>query len=138
MFVNPISETLFQMLNNKICYFDLILSSSVKVKAKTILTIIILIYRNFIVTDTYIDKKNDKFARVLDQISSGKDFNSLMVFLSKIVFGDLTKYGIRRPNKGPIYMKRHHGKYPIIDVGTFNKIKSGHSFDNHFVPYFCH
>ncbi|KGN45383.2 probable indole-3-pyruvate monooxygenase YUCCA10 isoform X2 [Cucumis sativus] len=51
--------------------------------------------------------------------------DSLMVFLSKMVFGDLTKYGMKRPNKGPIYMKRHHGKFPIIDAGTCNKIKSG-------------
>ncbi|CAK9310047.1 unnamed protein product [Citrullus colocynthis] len=51
--------------------------------------------------------------------------DSLMVFLSKIVFGELTKYGMKRPEKGPIHMKRHHGKFPILDVGTFNKIKSG-------------
>lgn len=47
-----------------------------------------------------------------------------MVLLSKLVFGDLTKYGIERPTEGPFYMKVKYGKYPAIDVGTFKKIKS--------------
>nr|POE62181.1 putative indole-3-pyruvate monooxygenase yucca10 [Quercus suber] len=45
--------------------------------------------------------------------------------LSKLVYGDLTKYGIRRPTEGPFYMKRMYGKYPLINVGTCKKIKSG-------------
>ena len=36
-----------------------------------------------------------------------------MVMLSKLVYGDLTKYGIRRPTKGPFYMKLQYGKYPV-------------------------
>ncbi|KAK7284704.1 hypothetical protein RJT34_19456 [Clitoria ternatea] len=51
--------------------------------------------------------------------------DSLMVILSRIVYGDVTKYGVARPNEGPFYMKVKYGKYPVIDVGTFNKIKSG-------------
>ncbi|CAK9318013.1 unnamed protein product [Citrullus colocynthis] len=49
----------------------------------------------------------------------------LMVMLSKVVYGDVTKYGIRRPVEGPMYMKVKYGKYPIIDGGAFQKIKSG-------------
>nr|XP_023891212.1 probable indole-3-pyruvate monooxygenase YUCCA10 isoform X2 [Quercus suber]POE62183.1 putative indole-3-pyruvate monooxygenase yucca10 [Quercus suber] len=49
----------------------------------------------------------------------------LMVMLSKLVYGDLTKYGIGRPTEGPFYMKVKYGKYPLFDVGTYKKIKSG-------------
>ncbi|KAK3193972.1 hypothetical protein Dsin_025282 [Dipteronia sinensis] len=51
--------------------------------------------------------------------------DSLMVMLSKLVYGDLTKYGIVRPTEGPFFMKVAYGKYPIFDIGTCNKIKSG-------------
>ncbi|XP_022771035.1 probable indole-3-pyruvate monooxygenase YUCCA10 isoform X2 [Durio zibethinus] len=50
--------------------------------------------------------------------------DSLMVMLSKLVYGDLTKYGITRPKQGPFFMKVAYGKYPVFDVGTHNKIKS--------------
>lgn len=50
--------------------------------------------------------------------------DSLMVMLSKFVYGDLTKYGINRPSEGPFFMKVKYGKYPVIDVGTYEKIKS--------------
>ncbi|KAM5547186.1 hypothetical protein ABKV19_001607 [Rosa sericea] len=48
-----------------------------------------------------------------------------MVLLSKLVYGDLTKYGIARPKEGPFFMNIKYDKYPAIDVGTCNKIKSG-------------
>ena len=48
-----------------------------------------------------------------------------MVMLSKLFYGDLTKYGITRPTEGPFSMKIKYGKYPVVDVGTYNKIKSG-------------
>lgn len=51
--------------------------------------------------------------------------DSLMVMLSKLAYGDLTKYGITRPKEGPFFMKVAYGKYPVFDVGTYNKIKSG-------------
>ena len=51
--------------------------------------------------------------------------DSLMVLLSKLRYGDLTKYGIQRPQEGPFALKVKYGKYPVIDVGTYKKIKSG-------------
>ncbi|KAK7396836.1 hypothetical protein VNO78_17997 [Psophocarpus tetragonolobus] len=50
--------------------------------------------------------------------------DSLMVILSKMVYGDVTKNGLSRPKEGPFYMKVKYGKYPVIDVGTYQKIKS--------------
>ncbi|PON96661.1 Flavin monooxygenase-like enzyme [Trema orientale] len=54
-----------------------------------------------------------------------KMVDSVLVMLSKLVYGDLTKYGIERPTEGPFYMKVKYGKYPVIDVGTYEKIKTG-------------
>ncbi|KAL5561568.1 hypothetical protein UlMin_031315 [Ulmus minor] len=51
--------------------------------------------------------------------------DSLLIVLSKLVYGDLTKYGIKRPKEGPFFMKEEYGKYPVIDVGTYEKIKTG-------------
>ncbi|XP_023738363.2 probable indole-3-pyruvate monooxygenase YUCCA10 [Lactuca sativa] len=50
--------------------------------------------------------------------------DSLLVLLSKLTYGDLTKYGIQRPKEGPFFLKVRDGKYPVINVGTFKKIKS--------------
>uniref|UniRef100_A0A5B7B3U2 Flavin-containing monooxygenase n=1 Tax=Davidia involucrata TaxID=16924 RepID=A0A5B7B3U2_DAVIN len=50
---------------------------------------------------------------------------SLVVMVSKLWYGDLTKYGIKRPQEGPFTFKAKYGKYPIIDLGTCKKIKSG-------------
>ncbi|KAE8009606.1 hypothetical protein FH972_006034 [Carpinus fangiana] len=51
--------------------------------------------------------------------------DSLMVMMSKVVYGDLSKYGIRRPSEGPFYMKNKYGKYPVADVGAYEKIRAG-------------
>ncbi|KAI3449550.1 hypothetical protein Pfo_006215 [Paulownia fortunei] len=51
--------------------------------------------------------------------------DSMVALMSKAVYGDLTKYGIQRPKEGPFALKVNYGKYPVIDVGTFHKIKSG-------------
>ncbi|KAH7838305.1 hypothetical protein Vadar_024776 [Vaccinium darrowii] len=48
-----------------------------------------------------------------------------MVLLSKLRYGDLSKNGIQRPKEGPFALKENYGKYPVIDVGTCDKIKSG-------------
>ncbi|XP_022774069.1 probable indole-3-pyruvate monooxygenase YUCCA10 [Durio zibethinus] len=48
----------------------------------------------------------------------------LIVLMSKMVYGDLSKYGIRRPKKGPFFLKETTGRAPVIDVGTVHKIKS--------------
>ncbi|XP_051118528.1 probable indole-3-pyruvate monooxygenase YUCCA10 [Andrographis paniculata] len=48
----------------------------------------------------------------------------IVSLMSKLVYGDLTKYGFSRPKEGPFAMKLKYGKYPIIDVGTLRKIRS--------------
>lgn len=51
--------------------------------------------------------------------------DSLLVILSKIVYGDLTKYGIERPQEGPFSLKVKYGKYPVIDMGIYRRMKTG-------------
>lgn len=48
----------------------------------------------------------------------------LMVMASKLVYREMSKYGLSRPKEGPFFMKVAYGKYPVLDVGTYGKIKS--------------
>ncbi|OMO77848.1 Flavin monooxygenase-like protein, partial [Corchorus capsularis] len=43
----------------------------------------------------------------------------------RVYYGDLTKYGITRPEQGPFLMKAAYGKICVVDLGTCSKIKSG-------------
>lgn len=49
----------------------------------------------------------------------------LVLLMCYLVFGDTSKYGLRRPAIGPFSRKLQNNVYPVIDVGTYNKIKSG-------------
>lgn len=51
--------------------------------------------------------------------------DSVVTMMSKFVYGDFSKFGIQRPKEGPFALKVKYGKYPVIDVGTLDKIKSG-------------
>ncbi|KAK9067658.1 hypothetical protein SSX86_011769 [Deinandra increscens subsp. villosa] len=51
--------------------------------------------------------------------------DSLLVWSSKLMYGDLTKYGMQRAKEGPFFIKVRDNKYPVIDMGTFKNIKSG-------------
>ena len=53
---------------------------------------------------------------------------------AKTMFGDLSKYGIHRPEEGPFFLKATKGRSPVIDVGTVSKIKSGEIQVRTFVP----
>jgi cation diffusion facilitator CzcD-associated flavoprotein CzcO len=43
----------------------------------------------------------------------------------RLVVGDLSKYGIRRPDRGPNQMIEEEGRVPLLDVGTIAAIKAG-------------
>ncbi|KAM0881268.1 hypothetical protein ACQ4PT_033058 [Festuca glaucescens] len=42
-----------------------------------------------------------------------------------LVFGDTAKHGLPRPAVGPFARKLQINAYPVIDVGTYSKIKNG-------------
>lgn len=46
-------------------------------------------------------------------------------FLAKLTVGDLSKYGLHRPDMAPAKQLRTLGKTPVIDVGTVKQIKKG-------------
>ncbi|XVF58766.1 hypothetical protein PTKIN_Ptkin07bG0092700 [Pterospermum kingtungense] len=48
----------------------------------------------------------------------------VVLVMAYIIYGNLSKYGIRRPKQGPFFQKIKHGRAPVIDVGTVHKIKS--------------
>lgn len=48
----------------------------------------------------------------------------IILILSKLKFGDLSKHGIIRPKRGPFITKETTGRSPVIDIGTIEKIKS--------------
>ncbi|KAL2609068.1 hypothetical protein R1flu_027641 [Riccia fluitans] len=50
----------------------------------------------------------------------------LLVFYTWLTLGNVANYGFNRPKEGPMELKHKVGKTPILDVGTVNKIKSGH------------
>ncbi|WCJ38179.1 Flavin-binding monooxygenase family protein [Euphorbia peplus] len=57
--------------------------------------------------------------------------DKLMLILSWLVLGSIEKYGIKRPEMGPLTYKAAHGKTPVLDIGALEKIKSG---DINIVP----
>nr|XP_004503045.1 probable indole-3-pyruvate monooxygenase YUCCA10 [Cicer arietinum] len=51
--------------------------------------------------------------------------DKLMVGMSKMKYGDMSKYGLIRPKEGPFAMKNSGKRTPTIDVGCVKKIKKG-------------
>lgn len=51
--------------------------------------------------------------------------DKLMLLLSYHVFGDTSKHGLRRPATGLFERKKKTNVSPVIDRGTYQKIKSG-------------
>ncbi len=45
--------------------------------------------------------------------------------VSRLVFGDLSRYGLGRPKLGPLRSIKVRGRIPLIDVGTVAAIKRG-------------
>ncbi|VAH98551.1 unnamed protein product [Triticum turgidum subsp. durum] len=51
--------------------------------------------------------------------------DNLLVMAVNLIFGDLSRYGIRRPKIGPMILKSETGRSAVIDVGTIGLIKKG-------------
>ncbi|XP_020585723.1 indole-3-pyruvate monooxygenase YUCCA2-like [Phalaenopsis equestris] len=49
----------------------------------------------------------------------------LLLFVTGLMVGDTARFGLRRPELGPLELKAITGKTPVLDVGTLDKIKSG-------------
>ncbi|KAF7097944.1 LOW QUALITY PROTEIN: hypothetical protein CFC21_099721 [Triticum aestivum] len=51
--------------------------------------------------------------------------DNLLVMAANLIFGDLSRYGIRRPKMGPMILKSETGRSVVIDVGTVGFLKKG-------------
>ncbi|KAL6849965.1 hypothetical protein ACP4OV_020592 [Aristida adscensionis] len=51
--------------------------------------------------------------------------DKLVLFLCYLVLGDTSKHGLRRPAVGPFARKLQSTVVPVVDAGTYDKIKSG-------------
>ncbi|KAL6626275.1 hypothetical protein ACP70R_030001 [Stipagrostis hirtigluma subsp. patula] len=51
--------------------------------------------------------------------------DKLVLFMCYLVLGDTSRHGLRRPAMGPFARKQHCSAVPVIDAGTYSKIKTG-------------
>ncbi|XP_028797943.1 probable indole-3-pyruvate monooxygenase YUCCA10 [Neltuma alba] len=51
--------------------------------------------------------------------------DAFITFLANFEYGDLSTYGIHRPDQGPFFLKKTTGRSPVIDIGTVQKIIDG-------------
>ncbi|KAG0495690.1 hypothetical protein HPP92_000381 [Vanilla planifolia] len=72
-----------------------------------------------------VTKEIYSFALVLLRVLPMSLVDSVILFLCYLWFGNTSKYGLHRPSKGPLYLKENTPIYPVVDVGTYAKIKSG-------------
>lgn len=49
----------------------------------------------------------------------------VLLCIARAMLGDTARLGLKRPASGPLQLKSLSGKTPVLDVGTFAKIKSG-------------
>ncbi|EEF45921.1 indole-3-pyruvate monooxygenase YUCCA6 [Ricinus communis] len=48
-----------------------------------------------------------------------------LLVVSRLMLGDTSRFGLDRPQLGPLELKNMSGKTPVLDVGTLARIKSG-------------
>ncbi|CAO2824169.1 unnamed protein product [Amaranthus hypochondriacus] len=51
--------------------------------------------------------------------------DKMLLLFSWLIFGDIQKFGLKRPKMGPLELKNKEGKTPVLDIGALEKIRSG-------------
>jgi indole-3-pyruvate monooxygenase len=51
--------------------------------------------------------------------------DKILLVLTRLILGNIEKYGIKRPCIGPLELKNTSGKTPVLDIGSLEKIRSG-------------
>ncbi|KAL8479762.1 hypothetical protein ACS0TY_026628 [Phlomoides rotata] len=49
----------------------------------------------------------------------------VIVGAARLILGNIEKYGVKRPSKGPLEVKKREGKTPVLDIGTLARIRTG-------------
>lgn len=52
--------------------------------------------------------------------------DKILLVLTRLILGNVEKYGLKRPCIGPLELKNISGKTPVLDIGALEKIRSGH------------
>ncbi|ONK63803.1 uncharacterized protein A4U43_C07F19100 [Asparagus officinalis] len=50
--------------------------------------------------------------------------DKIVLALARIVLGNVEKYGLKRPDIGPLELKNTQGKTPVLDIGALKRIRS--------------
>lgn len=50
--------------------------------------------------------------------------DKLLLAMTRLILGNVEKYGLRRPSVGPLQLKDSEGKTPVLDIGALQKIRS--------------
>lgn len=61
--------------------------------------------------------------------------DALLLIFSRLILGNIEKYGLRRPKIGPLQIKCSTGKTPVLDIGALKKIKNGEIKVNYTTHY---
>ncbi|CAH9073682.1 unnamed protein product [Cuscuta europaea] len=51
--------------------------------------------------------------------------DKILLVLAWLILGNVEKYGLKRPEIGPLTLKNTQGKSPVLDIGGLQMIKSG-------------
>ncbi|XP_028786491.1 probable indole-3-pyruvate monooxygenase YUCCA3 [Neltuma alba] len=51
--------------------------------------------------------------------------DKILLILARLILGNVEKYGLKRPEMGPLELKNSAGKTPVLDIGALKKIRSG-------------
>ncbi|KAM7265615.1 hypothetical protein ACFE04_003298 [Oxalis oulophora] len=51
--------------------------------------------------------------------------DKLLLIMAWLLLGNIEKFGIKRPDMGPLELKGKKGKTPVLDIGALDKIRSG-------------
>ncbi|XP_021762603.1 probable indole-3-pyruvate monooxygenase YUCCA3 [Chenopodium quinoa] len=70
-------------------------------------------------------KSTFELAMTLLRWFSLRTVDKILLFLASLLLGNTDKYGLKRPEVGPMELKNTEGKTPVLDLGTFGKIRSG-------------
>ncbi len=62
--------------------------------------------------------------------------DSLLVWYTWALMGDTSSFGFHRPAVGPMALKSKSGKTPVLDVGTFARIKNGDIKVQYYISVF--
>ncbi|KAH7573133.1 hypothetical protein JRO89_XS03G0073800 [Xanthoceras sorbifolium] len=51
--------------------------------------------------------------------------DKILLIFARLIFGNVEKYGLKRPSLGPLELKNTLGKTPVLDIGALKRIRSG-------------